>query len=152
MARRHMVMADGTARLKVVHCIRVDHHDSRESRGSFSASPVVRFGNEGYLPLQLHYLPLIQGSCSSPIRLQTWLFYPARHRGPVTVQVSLSFSLLVQIIWSKINWLIGSIDLTPWYLTVLQGTAPTSPVRLCMLTLPSRPTHLRDAGLSVTST
>ena len=49
----------------------------------------------------------------------------------------LSFSLSVQIIWSKINWLIGSIDLTPWYLTVLQGTAPTTPVRLCMLTLPS---------------
>ena len=47
----------------------------------------------------------------------------------------LSFEVLVQIIWSKINWLIGSIDLTPWYLTVLEGTAPTTPVRLCMLTL-----------------
>ena len=39
----------------------------------------------------------------------------------------LSIPLRVQIIWSKINWLIGSIDLTPWYLTVLQGNRANKP-------------------------
>ena len=33
-----------------------------------------------------------------------------------------------QIIWSKINWLIGAINLTPWYLTYSGST-----VGECML-------------------
>ena len=64
MARRDLVMADGSVRLKVVHCIHVNYHGSRESRRSLAASPVVRFEKKSYLLLQLHHLPHIQASCS----------------------------------------------------------------------------------------
>lgn len=38
----------------------------------------------------------------------------------------------LQIIWSKINWLIGAINLTPWYLTYNGGgPSPPSPVVSC---------------------
>ena len=33
----------------------------------------------------------------------------------------------MQIVWSKVNWLTGAINLTPWYLTY-NGTNPTTPV------------------------
>lgn len=44
-----------------------------------------------------------------------------------TQGLALDNGLRLQIIWSKINWLTGAINLTPWYLTYT-NPSPTTPV------------------------
>lgn len=63
----------------------------------------------------LSCLDLVEPFCPSTTGPQIWLDEP-------------QILWHMQILWYKISWLTGAINLTPWYVTY-NSTSPTTPVR-----------------------